>query len=466
LLVLVVAVATRLWGLAALPLVITNDGVDYIETAETLCRGEQLAVPVLRTPGYPLFLAGAFHCFGLGATGVLLAQHTVGCLTCVLLTFIACRLAGPKLALIPGFLATFDPWLFAFESYVLSEPLAVLLAVAAAGIALCWHRPRFYVAVLLGVVLALGCLTRPALQALVPFFGIGWLLGSCPRWRTRALGLAGLVLGLLVPLAPWLYYNTQRGIPRVASGLAATQFLGLAKFDLLDWNYPVDEVVRKEYERFAGKNPSLYDLLAFAQDVEAFTTRADMFRSWNRASLTANFGRYARVWPEALAWQLNYKFRGGRYGYDQLNWFIARLGRDGWNRQFDGNPPATLMAHFAQSGAGGPLRWCMNWWAAHRIPGIPQIPLFALTLLTILLAIIRREWAIAFVLAGSVAFVLFHVSLLLPQARYALPAWMLWYPAVALLPAFIAGFVSRRRAPSPASQPAHDETRDASGAAD
>jgi len=108
----------------------------------------------------------------------------------------------------------------------------------------------------------------------------------------------------------------------------------------------------------------------------------------------------------------------------------------------------------------------MNWWAAHRIRGIPQIPLFAITLLTILLAIIRREPASALALAGSVAFLLFHVSLLLPQARYALPAWMLWYPAVALLPASIAGFVSQRRAPPPGSQRDHDETRDASAPAD
>jgi hypothetical protein len=95
LLVLGVAVATRLAGLAALPLVITNDGVDYIRTAETFHRGEQLAIPALRTPGYPFFLAGVFHCFGLGAVGVLLAQHAVGCLTCVLLTLIACR-PGPS----------------------------------------------------------------------------------------------------------------------------------------------------------------------------------------------------------------------------------------------------------------------------------------------------------------------------------------------------------------------------------
>jgi hypothetical protein len=384
----------------------------------------------------------------------------------VLLTLIACRLAGPKLALIPGLLATFDPWLFAFESYVLSEPLAVLLAVAAAAIALCWRAPRFYVAVLLGVVLALGCLTRPALQALVPFFGIGWLLASYARWRTRALGFAGLLLGLLIPLAPWLYYNTQRGIPRVASGFAATQFLGLAKFDLLDWNYPVDDVVRTGYERFGGKSPSLYELLAFAQDMDAFATRADMFGRWNRASLKANFGRYARVWPEALAWQLNYKLRHGRYTGDQLNWFIARLGRDGSNRQYEGNPSPALMVHFAQSGEGGALRWLMNWWAGHRKRGIPQMPLFALTLLTIVLAIVGRKWALALVLAGSVAFLLFHVSLLLPQARYALPAWTLWYPVLAVLPAFIAGFVMRRRARPADGGRAHDETRAARAGGD
>jgi 4-amino-4-deoxy-L-arabinose transferase-like glycosyltransferase len=463
LLVLAVAVTTRLWGLAALPLVITNDGVDYITTAEILHRGEGLAIRAVRTPAYPVFLAGMFHLFGVGPVGVLLGQHAVGCLTCVLLTFVACRLAGPKLALISGLLVTFDPWLFAFESYALSEPLAVLFVALAAALTLCWNSPRFYVAVLLGAALTLGCLTRPALQVIVPFFGIGWLLKSYPRWRTRALGFAWLLIGLLATLAPWLYYNSQRGIPRVASGLAALQWGSLAMFDLVDWSYPVDDTVRKEYERFADKKPSGYELLEYLQDVEAFTTRADLFRKWNRASLLANFDRYIRIWPEALAWQLNYKFPDGRVTYDQLNWFIARLGRNGSNRQYEGNPSPALMAHFAQNGEGGPLRWLMNWWAAHRIPGVPQIPLFGFALLTLLLAVVRREWAIASVFAGSIAFLLFHASLLKPPARYAIPAWIVWYLALALLPALIASFRKRSREPAPGSKPVLNEGQDQAG---
>ena len=48
-----------------------------------------------------------------------------------------------------------------------------------------------------------------------------------------------------------------------------------------------------------------------------------------------------------------------------------------------------------------------------------------------MLCAVRREWPLALVLAGTLAFLLGHGFLLLPMARHALPAWTVWYLALA-----------------------------------
>ena len=59
------------------------------------------------------------------------------------------------------------------------------------------------------------------------------------------------------------------------------------------------------------------------------------------------------------------------------------------------------------------------------------MPTAICALIACVLAFARREWALALVLAGSVVFVLAHAALLLPMARHAMPAWTLWYLALA-----------------------------------
>lgn len=451
-LVLLIAVTVRVLALASLPLVITNDGVEYVSSAWQLVQEGTLSLREVRTPAYPLFLAGVFEGLGVSAVAVKIAQHALGCAACVLLAITGCRLAGPRFGWIPGVLLALDPWLLMFECYALTEPLAVFLVILAVFIAIRWTRQRGLAALMLGFVLAAACLTRPALQAVVPFLALAWLLNARRSWPARGLAVAGLAIGFGAAMLPWLHYNQQRGVPQVARGLAAAQWVSLAHYNLVDWSYPIPEEVRSAYERrFAGREgrPGGYELLAFLEEVGAFQERADLFRKWSEASVLNNFGAYVRIWPQALGWQLN--FPNGYGSYDQLNWYLARLARAGSGFQFDGDAEEPPLPYLDSAANRGPMRSWIAWLSEHRLRGVPQIPLFVLALLTIVVGGLRRQWTVALVMGGTVVFLLVHVGLLKSPARYAVPAWTVWYLAVAALPALLfARAVDRAPAGPPA----------------
>src|SRR6185369_11399810 len=43
----------------------------------------------------------------------------------------------------------------------------------------------------------------------------------------------------------------------------------------------------------------------------------------------------------------------------------------------------------------------------------------------------RREWAVAGLLAGTLAFIAVHAAFLLPSSRYGMPCWLIWWVGVA-----------------------------------
>jgi len=73
----------------------------------------------------------------------------------------------------------------------------------------------------------------------------------------------------------------------------------------------------------------------------------------------------------------------------------------------------------------------MRWAGSGALRGLPQIPLFLCALGGCGLALLRREWSVAVLLFGTLVFVAAHVALLMPLTRHALPAWTLWYVALA-----------------------------------
>lgn len=214
----------------------------YWRLAGALLRGtsyeiSQWGIPhkALRTPGYPLFLAGCRWIFGDRTLPVRLVQAVIASAAAVLVAHLARALLMPPqasdrqkrrveaIAIIAALLYACDPGQVGISVLILSEALYIpLLLLAACGIVALVRPPaisqvdgtgysnKAYVglAAAVGGLLGASVLVRPSGTplallwiAFTPFFA--------PRLRRRRLlGLSGLmILGMASVMAPWWIRN-------------------------------------------------------------------------------------------------------------------------------------------------------------------------------------------------------------------------------------------------------------------
>ena len=437
--VTLLALVLRLWLVGGLPLVITNDGVGYLRIAQRLAASADFGViPAVRTPGYPLLLAGTYHVFGVNPVGVLITQALLGCAMTALLTAVAACLAGRWWALAVGVVAAADPWLIGIEHFALSEPLAMFLTAAAVALALVGKRPLVLVGIALGVTLGAAALTRPSCQTLIPFLLLGWAVrAGAGSWKRMGLCLVLGVVGVGMTLGPWVLFNRQREVSGVASGFSVMQWRSLLRYQILDYDYPADETLRTAMAEFRDTQPSWEATRAFAEEhFKRSDPQRPSLSAWNRASIAAKPGEFAELCGYATLWLLNYTPADGpKPGKASwIDWTLGRLAEDGDNKQYQGDPERLGLTVFVMDGSGGAARALVGWVHRHIIGGVPQIPLFALSALVVPLALLRRDWCLALVFTGALAFVAAHVAILFPVSRYLMPVWPLWFLALALTP--------------------------------
>lgn len=476
--VLVVAAAVRLWALGSIPLIITNDSTGYLAAARQIAGGEKLVIPPVRTPGYPIFLAGLHELFGPSPVAILMGHHLLGVLSCLLITVTAARLspwprAGPALATAAGVLAALDPWMLGMESFALTEAISVFMMVLAFAIAARPGRPAWPMGLLLGGVLGYACIVRPTFQVIVPFMALGWLWGLWPVLRGLsaararfAAAVVALIIGFALPTAPWLRYNRARGVEGFARGGDTLFVAGIARAGLLDESYPgLTDQYRAAFEEI---RPAPWD----EGRIFAFLAKADGWHNaesrralmdWARYSIRRHPARYLESLGYALLWQLNRFPPGAPIKYNETAGYLGRLGADGTvkpyafaqpNYQF--NDPTHDMTPYAMRAPLGPLArfdaWMERAWIQNRwSQGLPQIPLFiAAVWLGLACLLRRRTWGLALVIAGTGAFFAVHVVMVLPFSRYGLPAWAVWYIALPLvIPFTVEAFRGRAATPGP-----------------
>lgn len=440
----------------SLPLIITNDGAVYIAWARSLVEQRGYSVPPLRTPGYPYFLAGVFSIFGYGSFGVLFFQHLLGVLTSLFAYLTARSLGRPLLGMAFAVLLALDPFVYVLETYALSETLTIFLICVAACTALTAKRGRWWPGLVIGVALGLGCLARPAVQVLAPFFALGWAIRSF-GWRRRAIaGCAVTAAAALVVLAPWLNFNIRRGIYGISQGFGTFQWIGLAHQGMLDPEYSPPADLKAAYAAMGPRAREADQLVTFVLNHDGFQARAADFGAWARASVRHDIGLFLKRTVLCVLWQLNYKpHRGGHPSGGEATWLVLRASDDGTNDQFDGEFAGSILADFEEHSAGGPVRALLRPVGEDRRPGIPQIPLAALSILFIPLAIWRRRWDIALISVGAALFVVLHAAMLIPWNRYAMPMQPLWYLVIV---AGLAALWPRR--PAPPAPPDHAAEHD------
>jgi hypothetical protein len=206
------AVRVAAIGVAGFSTLRFGDARAYLGAAESLARTghypKETDYHSFRAPAYPVFLVAATLGDPRRIVLAKLANAVLGAAGAVVLAALSARLFRRRsLALATGGVAALDPGLVQTCTDVQSEPMFLLLLLAAAFfLSVCLDRPSSNFGVLAGGALALAALTRPTALALSPLLA-GPLADR--RWpvRVRAQLAGSALLGFGLLLAPWTIRN-------------------------------------------------------------------------------------------------------------------------------------------------------------------------------------------------------------------------------------------------------------------
>ena len=229
--VLIVAAALRLSALTSVPPGLNQDAA--IDAWDAWCLWHTghdhtgTAWPILYTrglganrPALQLYCLIPFQLLGgLNVWTTRLPQAVGGILTVLLLYWIATRLVNRETGLVAAALLALNPWHIqlcrwghqaGMSLFLVCLPVAALLW---AGLPLGTNatRPRWWRALLAGLLLGAVCYGYFPVRLFIPLFLMASALVTAPMWwkllraREGALAVAGLVLGVAVTFGPLLY---------------------------------------------------------------------------------------------------------------------------------------------------------------------------------------------------------------------------------------------------------------------
>jgi hypothetical protein len=434
----VVAVAVRLATALCVPLVITNDGAGYLSWALDLRDGVAVDWPPFRTPGYSGFLAGLIAVFGESAAAIQVVQHGLGVVTAVLVAVIAGRWVRPRLSAALGCLAALDPVLLGFECYALTEALSAVLLMVSVWLA-CGTRHAVLRGCVLGAALAALCLVRPAFQVIVPFLGLALCVAPGLTRGERCGAACAMVLAAGLALMPWVVRSARQGTYGLSGAKSVYLWIGMHQSGLLA--APAPEPLREAYTKWASDpadDAGMHRFLGSRRAWESAEVQAAL-REWTWRSLRESPGGYAAAAARAGLWQLDVFVPGGPMPHNETRWLVRRVGRDGRDA---GMPAANVQYAFSPRDVGafwsdrGP-GWFGAYfraWARNQ-PALPvRVVLLGFAVCGVVLAVRARRYAVALVLAGTLAYWGIHAATLLYNSRYSLPCWAVWWvaPAVAI----------------------------------
>lgn len=165
---------------------------------------------VIRTPGYPAFVALVYLVFGVGNDlAVAMAQAFVFAAICIMVYALARKVAGDRGAIVAATMTALYSPLPYFGSLIVTELWTAFVATAALIVCLrAAQHGRIRDFALAGALFTATTMVRPAF-VLMPFFFAGAvpLLVSGQRTAAALKGWATLAVVAGIALMPWLAYN-------------------------------------------------------------------------------------------------------------------------------------------------------------------------------------------------------------------------------------------------------------------
>jgi 4-amino-4-deoxy-L-arabinose transferase-like glycosyltransferase len=311
------------------------DAEYYWSLAGTICQGTLYEIVdwgdiphfALRTPGYPIFLAGCRAVLGDRPLVARLVQAVLGMVTVWLVYRLSLEVLGEQeiqpslhgdsrprrlwsVPLVAAGLTALHPYFIAMSALLLSEAVFVFWMILALwGLAVIWNRPGdgaprktgrdLLIAFGVGAASGVAILTRPSWAMFVPVMmaALGYRLTRLGgAVSSRALGVLRplfiMALGLVVVMAPWWVRNASiygRFVPTAI-------WMGASLYDGLN-----PGATGASHMEFLG-DPEIWPLDELDQDRE-LTRRALQFarQEPGRAVRLAviKLGRYWCPWPNA-----------------------------------------------------------------------------------------------------------------------------------------------------------------------
>ena len=164
---------------------------------------------VIRTPGYPAFVAVIYKLFGVSTLPVAIAQAFVFVLICFMVYAIANRLAGARTARVAAIMTALFPPLPYYGALVLTEVWTTFVLIGAMLVCLrAVQSGRTRDFLIAGALFSGATIVRPAF-ILLPFgLAIAMpLLVPAERHRRRIGQWAALALVAAITMVPWFTYN-------------------------------------------------------------------------------------------------------------------------------------------------------------------------------------------------------------------------------------------------------------------
>lgn len=275
------------------------DGFEYLSYARALASFEGCDYPrfadTIRSPGYPLFIA-PFLALGdesVTIRAVQAVQVLLGLLSALVVRDLTARWRGQAAGEVAFFLVLFNPLVWYFGGFVLTEALFMLLLWGGMACLLRISEPgsdRLRWTVWGAVLMGTGSLVRPTLLVYLPL-AAAWVLtqgrGASPRWRS-SFGLAvTFTLISSATILPWLVGHrivhgeltlSPRTSAFVYSYANSPQYLGTYEATSKSEYYRLQDGLSRKYMVGAGGSPETW-----LADAERF--RRERPEDWRRLQL-------------------------------------------------------------------------------------------------------------------------------------------------------------------------------------
>ncbi|MDQ2978710.1 MAG: glycosyltransferase family 39 protein [Acidobacteriota bacterium] len=298
-----------------------GDGPAYLFAARELVRTGHYPIATeafyFRAPGYPVFLAAVTLGRPDRIAAAKAANVSLGALAVLVLAALSARVFRRRgLAIATGLAAAVHPGLVSLSRDIASEPLFLLLLLAAGFLLLAaTDRPSSNLALAAGIATALAALTRPSALVLIPFLAAPLFDRHHPM-RARLHIAASALLGFALALAPWTIRNAavfHEFVP-VNDAAASAFYQGnsdwMVRFyrlrshaEYLAWSRAMFSDLEGQTAQLAREGRSSVSARARYFVAKTFAERAQDPAGWARLLLRKAWD-FVRPYPNPLFWPL------------------------------------------------------------------------------------------------------------------------------------------------------------------